>query len=270
MLVARNVEPAAVRSSAAREDLVTTECIHGLDIARCDVCSPRTPPPDVRAAKPPRSPAPRRSAPIATTKPATVDAGARRIFHITHRRNLAGILAAGRVLSDAAGATPVVDISAVDNRELRREVLVGVEPVAAHVPFFLVPNAILWDGMRNGEADYRLTDGVRSTPASDFVMLVSTARAAGESAIVADGDVADPTTRFSSLAELDGRMPRRLHDEEDALRSAEFLVLGEFPFAAVTLVGVANDKVRTEVRALLEEHGFVQKVSVYPPWFQRA
>lgn len=251
---------------------VTTECIHGLDIARCDVCSPRIPPPEARALKPPRAPArrsdARRSAPISSTKPVAVDTGARRIFHITHRRNLAGILAAGSVLSDAAGAAPAVDISAADNRELRREVLAGAEPVSAHVPFFLAPNAILWDGMRSGEADYRLVDGVRGTPASDFVMLVSTVRAAGDGAVVADGDAADPATRFSSLADLGGRMPRRLHDEEDALRSAEFLVPGEFPFAAMTLVGVANDRVRTEVRSLLEAHGFAQKVSVYPPWFQ--
>ncbi|HEU4849544.1 MAG TPA: DUF4433 domain-containing protein [Terrimesophilobacter sp.] len=248
---------------------MTTECIHGLDIARCDVCSPRTPPPQDRTVKPRRAPARTRPATVSATKPVAVDAGTRRIFHITHRRNLAPILEAGRVLSDAAGASPAVDISAADNRELRREVLVGSEPVAAHVPFFLAPNAILWDGMRNGEADYRLAEGVGSIPASDFVILVSTVRAAGESAVVADGDAADPTTRFSSLTELGGRMPRRLHDEEDALRSAEFLVPGEFSFAAITLVGVANDKVRAEVRTLLEEHGFAQKVSVYPPWFQR-
>lgn len=249
---------------------MTTECIHGLDIARCDVCSPRTPPPTAQAAKPPRAPARRRAASIARTTPATVDAGARRIFHVTHRRNLPGILEAGRVLSEAAGASPVVDISAADNRELRREVLAGSDPVAAYVPFFLVPNSVFWDGVRNGEADYRLADGMRSTPASDFVMLVSTVRAAGEDVVVADGDAADPTTRFSSLTELGGRMPRRLHDEEDALRSAELLVLDEFSFDAISLVGVANDKVRSEVRVLLDEHGYAQKVSVYPPWFQRA
>lgn len=176
------------------------------------------------------------------------------------------------MLSDAGGATPVVDISAPDNRELRREVRAGSEPesatVAAHVPFFLVPNAFLWERMRDSEADLRLSDAAGATPASDFVMLVSTVRAAGDLAVVADGDAADPSTRFSSLAESDGRMPRRLHDEEHAVFDAEFLVPGEFPFAAITLVGVANDKVRSEVRSLLAEHGFSQKVSVYPPWFQ--
>lgn len=248
---------------------MTTECIHGLDTARCDLCSPRTPPPaaPVRSR---RAPAQRKAAPISRTKPVAVDSGARRIFHVTHRRNLAGILAAGSLLSEAAGAAPLVDISAEDNRELRREASTGRGPVAAFVPFFLAPNAIQWEGVCGGEPDHRLAERPRFPPASEFVMLVSTVLAGGKDALVADGDAADPATRFSSLAELRGRMPRALGDEEDVLRSAEFLVPGELPFSAVTLLGVANDKVRAEVRTLLAEHGFAQKVSVYPPWFQRA
>lgn len=203
-----------------------------------------------------------------------VDAGAHRIFHVTHRRNLAGILAAGRVLSDAAGAQPAFDASASDNRALRREARVGSAPVAAFVPFFLVPDALLWERIRGGESDSRLADAVRGTPASDFVMLVSSVRAAGDGAILADGDAVDPATRFSPLAEFGGRVPRRLGsagygEDDDNLRSAEVLVPGEFAFAEVTLVGVANDKVRSDIRTMLAGGGFAQKVSVYPPWFQR-
>jgi ssDNA thymidine ADP-ribosyltransferase, DarT len=174
------------------------------------------------------------------------------------------------VLAEGAGAAPEVDISAVDNRELRREVRAGegAEAVAGFVPFFLVPNALLWERMRDSEADYRLAEAAHSIPAADFVVLVSTVRAAGDGAVLADGDAADPATRFSLIAESAGRMPRRLYDEEDAMREAEFLVPREFPVSAVTLVGVANDKVRGQVRELLTSHGFSQKVSVYPPWFQ--
>ncbi len=173
------------------------------------------------------------------------------------------------MLSEAAGATPVVDISAPDNRELRREVTIGAAAVSSFVPFFLVPDARLWEGIRAGESDYRLDDAVRRSPASDFVLLVSTAGAVGSGSVIADGDAADPTTRFVPLSELDGRMPRRLYDEEDALRVAEFLVPDHVEFSDVNLVGVANDKVRAVVREQLASRGFVQKVSVYPPWFQR-
>ena len=249
-----------------------SECIHGLETDRCDVCAPRTPGSATRTAplrKPVRTRPARKPAPIASSTPVAVDPGTRRIFHVTHLRNLPGILAEGRLLSDGAGAKPVVDISAADNRELRREVTVGSAAVSSFVPFFLVPDARLWEGMRAGDADYRLDGAVRSMPASDFILLVSTAGAVGGDSVIADGDAADPTTRFVSLSELHNRMPRRLYDEEDALSAAEFLVPEHVDVSDVNLVGVANDKVRAAVREQLASHGSAQKVSVYPPWFQR-
>ena len=35
----------------------------------------------------------------------------------------------------------------------------------------------------------------------------------------------------------------------------------------VALIGVANEPVRDQVRALLSGTGFRPKVAVYPPWF---
>jgi len=135
------------------------------------------------------------------------------------------------------------------------------------VPFFLVPNASLWERIRDSEADPRLVETAHDQPAADFVILVSTVGAAGELAVLANGDAAEPLTRFSTLAEAAGRPPRQLH-EEDAAREAEFLVPLEFPMSAITLIGVANDKVRTDVRTLLTGRDVTAKVSVYPPWFQ--
>lgn len=200
--------------------------------------------------------------------PAVVDHGARRIFHITHQRNLESILGAGRILADAAGAVPVVDISSSANREARRAARVGDLTVAHHVPFFLNPGAFLWERIRDSDADPRLAETAHARPASDFVILVSTVGAAGELAVVADGDAAGPSTRFSALAESGGTLPRRLHDDEDAIREAELLVPMEFPLSAISLIGVANDRVRTDVRTLLNGHDVMPKVSVYPPWFQ--
>ncbi|MES1211928.1 MAG: hypothetical protein ABUT11_00115, partial [Leifsonia sp.] len=51
------------------------------------------------------------------------------------------------------------------------------------------------------------------------------------------------------------------------------------PFSAITLVGVANEPVRDQVRQLLADagvghasngrsEGAAPKVAVYPPWFQ--
>lgn len=249
-----------------------TECIHGLELERCDACAPRTNAVSERSARsltPTRARSSQKPSRIASTPPKITDPGARRIFHLTHVSNFESILTAGRVLSEADGARPTVDISTADNRQLRREVSVGSDSVASFVPFFLVPNAQLWEGMRTGAADFRLTDIARTTPAANFIMLVSTARSGGAGSVIADGDAVEPETVFSPLSELGGRMPRTLYDEEDALSGAEFLVPHELAFSAVTLIGVANDKVRAAVRSQLDAHGFSQKVSVYPPWFQR-
>lgn len=176
------------------------------------------------------------------------------------------------MLSDGSGAQPAVDFSALDNRELRRTIRPGGDTatltVADCVPFFLEPNPLLWERWCSGLPALQLNPPSLVGPAADFVMLVSTVRAAGENAVVADGDAAEPSTRFFRLADSEGRMPRRLSEEEDLVREAELLVPVEFDFGAVTLVGVANDRVRSEMRSLLEEHGLSHKVSVYPPWFQ--
>ena len=248
-----------------------TECIHGLDAERCDACAPRKPTSadsKAGAVKPTRA-RPQRSARVgASTKHVAVDTGTRRIFHLTHVKNLEGILAQKQILSDAAGANPVIDISAADNRELRREVSAGAASVASYVPFFLAADAHLWEGMRSGVANYRLAEDAERIPASEFVILVGSVSGAGPDAMITDGDAADPATRFSSPDQLGGRMPRRFFEEEDSIRSAEFLAPNAFPITSITLIGVANDKVRAHVRTMVSAHGFAHKVSVYPPWFQ--
>lgn len=249
-----------------------TECIHGLEAGRCDVCAPRksaAPGSTASTVKPVRARPKRTARAGGSTKPVAVDPGTRRIFHITHEKNLEGILSEKQILSDAAGAQPMLDISSDDNRELRRELSAGPATVAAYVPFFLSTDAILWEELRSGSANYRLSEDSQNIPASEFVILVGSVRAAGADAVIADGDAADPATEFSSPDLLGGRMPRRFFEEEDSLRSAEFLVLNAFPIESVSLISVANDKVRARVRELVGAHGFAHKISVYPPWFQR-
>lgn len=173
-------------------------------------------------------------------------------------------------MSELDGARPKVDISTPENRLRRRNTRIDSEPVASFVPFFLLPNARMWEAMRSASPDDRLDKAARALPASDFIMLVSSARSGGGGAIVANGDAADPETTFGPVSELGGRMPRLRFDDEDALGDAEFLIPHELQFSAIALIGVANDKVRIRVRSLLESRGFVTKVSVYPPWFQSA
>ena len=274
------------------------ECIHGLERGRCDVCSPKvapkrdTPAPaKVRATTAPRRSAPptlRGTASTAPRKPALrpLNVGEQRIYHVTHVGNLPGILATGALLADASAdwqTRPVTDISSPENREARRRTPVAGDDsaaVAEYVPFFLSPTATVWDILRAGTPDPRLSSATRDIPAAEFVILVSTIRQvsgihsgdvspAQPAIVVADGDAALPLTRFAASTDTHERMLRRilLGDDDDASSRAEFLVRDAVPLNAVSLIGVAHNTARESVREILSSSDFAPRVAVHPPWF---
>lgn len=233
----------------------------------------------------------RSSAAKAASARHTVDVGEQRVYHVTHISNLAGILHTRALLADAGAERqphPTVDISSPANREARRGMRPAGEsepPVAGYVPFFLSPNAGAWESVRSQSPDPRLSAEAYRHGPYDFVILVSTVKrvlgdagqhdgngGSGASVIVANGDPTGTFTRFGTSRDASERMLRALRSGEEtgAMLAAELLVRDSFPLENVSLIGVANDKVRTAVRALLAASGTRQgpKVVVYPPWFQ--
>jgi hypothetical protein len=276
------------------------ECIHGLDIARCDLCTPKprvVVEPVVKAAPAARTrqasgsltstprAAPRRSAARAAGLPPE-DVGGQRIYHLTHVSNLAEILSAGRIFADANSSwesRPAVDISSEQTRLARRAALLDADRSVAHyVPFSLAPKSSVWEGILTGFADDRLSIAARGIVPADFVILVSTVKHAFEGAsidtasvaqlAVTDGDAASPLTRFGSTRDAAERQLRKLRADQlsEVILDAELLVADEFPFERITLVGVANDRARDVVKAILQEGSHRPKVAVYPPWFRPA
>ncbi|MCX7521767.1 DarT ssDNA thymidine ADP-ribosyltransferase family protein [Microbacterium sp. STN6] len=199
-----------------------------------------------------------------------------RVYHLTHIANLRGILAEGRILADANGefqTRPEIDIAAPDTRQLRRETLVGERSVADFVPFFLSPDAELWQTMREGRDDPRLSAQGRRADPHDFVMFVSTIGALARhsaSAVLASGDATAALTRFDSEREGTERMLRRLSVDDDpsSLQAAELLVPEAVSLDVIALVGVAGERARREVREMLATSPWKPKVAVYPPWFR--
>jgi hypothetical protein len=293
------------------------ECIHGLEGELCALCYPKviTEPlvpvkktrapklsslrdplptaamPAARAARPVRVPgAPR---PVRAEKASTDNVDEQRVYHLTHISNLAAILRDGSLFANAALSTrPAVDISAPATRESRRDAIVaGTErSVAEYVPFFLSPNATVWESIRAEAADPRLALDAHGSEAFDFVMLVSTvkkindglaATATDASATddetplvpslvaVTNGDAAGTLTRFGATPATAERMLQTLRAEADGamLLEAELLVPDAVPMELVTLIGVCNDNVRETVRGILKSSAFKPKVAVYPPWF---
>ncbi|MES2171131.1 MAG: DarT ssDNA thymidine ADP-ribosyltransferase family protein [Actinomycetota bacterium] len=244
------------------------ECIHGFQAGLCDTCFPKPVPVAVAASTTTTT----RSR-TTTTSRSTVSSradhkvGEQRIYHVTHIDNLPFIIDAGAVLADQS---PAVDISSAETRDARRDTPIGDGVVADFVPFFLSPNATVWEALRSGRADPRLSPEVRDIPAGEFVILVSTVKVASTMEVaVADGDAANTFTRFTAAADTNDRALRTLRANDDAILGAELLVKGLFPFEQVSLIGVANDRARDAVKQVLQAAAHEPKVAVYPPWFGR-
>jgi ssDNA thymidine ADP-ribosyltransferase, DarT len=263
---------------------VSDECIHGFVDGLCATCNPKPvaesavavkSAPRSRVAAPPRATV--RSLRAAARIPAGVAPGdvvlEQRIYHLTHIRNLPGIVA-DRAL--VAGATPVLDIAPATLRSERAETSVGGVSnltLEHYLPFFLSPDATLWQNLREGSEHPRLSRDALVSDTSDFVLLVSTLRhvvASGHEFVVADGNVEGIQTRFATTRDDAERLLHRLRSTNggDGLLDAELLVEGSLPLESVTLIGVQNDKVRAAVREILHGSDFTPKISVYPPWFQ--
>jgi hypothetical protein len=249
---------------------VAVECIHGFDEGMCDSCFPKKVP---ELTAPPKRTPPRtagssipRGAPATTGSRAKgggaaakkpLDLSAQRIFHVTHVSNLAAIIERGAILAATrpeAPAEPHLDVSSHVTRELREtaEVNPGTM-VSEFVPFFLSPEATNWVELLSG--------------AEEFVVLAGTIGAIGEALVVSDGDAAGSVTRFAANAEAVDRMLRRLLADEFSLITAEVLAHSHYNLEDVALIGVANDRTRDTVKALLKGAGVSAKVAVYPPWF---
>jgi hypothetical protein len=237
-----------------------------LDVPLCDACYPKArPEAPLVAVKTRTSTRSRRSAvgPIE-------DMSGQRLYHLTHVSNLPAILASRALLADADA---VVDISSAAARETRRTIAVSDEgeTVASFVPFFLAPETDVWDAVRFGNADPRLSvpeDAV----ASDFVLLVTAiSNLAGSSVVIADGDAAHPLTRFEMTPDAADRTLRRIKADEESgrIRAAEYLVKDSVDFDAITLIAVANDKSKNAVRALVDPAGYRTRIAIHPPWFAR-
>lgn len=251
------------------------ECIHGLDIALCDVCSPaKVPEPAARAPRAPvRVPGTSRAATAraaargtAREKPLPkVDIAAQRIYHVTHLDNLEAIIASGALLADQQlSERPTVDVSAETTREHRRAVLVrdGIS-VAGFVPFFLSPDAALWADLRGERIAPHWSPRVHDTTASQYVVLVGSLAVAS---VLSDGDASHVLTRFTEGDALVRTFARLLVDEP-ALRSAEALVPQRLPLTEIATVGVASVAARKKVKALFDGLDASPRVAVYPPWF---
>ena len=286
------------------------ECIHGFDEGLCDSCFPRkAPEPKVVPTRTPRATrgsgvSSLRSAPASASRagsarssaggassggPAAYNLATQRVFHFTHIRNLASILADGALRADAA---PAVDLTSQLAREARADLETPVgSRVADHVAFALTAESERWRELRAIFArETPVTPHwaaiVAAQAASDFVVLAVPVAKLGAEVIVSDGDAAAGSSRFAIGVDAGNTLLRQRRssayfaDPDDTsadigLRDAELLAGANVPVKSIALIGVAHEPARDRVREILGSSwpggiGPAPKVAVYPPWFQVA
>jgi ssDNA thymidine ADP-ribosyltransferase DarT-like protein len=242
------------------------ECIHGFEAGFCDICYPAPVPEQVKPVR----------APAGTRKPPARVAGAphvaayslttQRFFHVTHLRNLEAIMHTGEIRADAE---PVVDVSSTTTRELRASAdLADGTTVAQHVAFYASPTAARWAELRDGAQGPHWSDEARAAKPAEFVLLAVPATLLSDGMVAADADAAAPATRFAHGVAEATQLLRRVRADDPDFLTAEILIPHAVPFDSVALIGVANDRVRDQVRDMLRDAGgYAPKVAVYPPWF---
>jgi hypothetical protein len=263
---------------------VTDECIHGFPIELCDICAPRQrAEPLVPAVKPVRRvrtasfrTEPAGSAPRSTraSAPVVTEAPVRpfptlRAHHWTHLDNLGEIVSAGAILA-SSGVIPDFDVSSPEARARRAATPTpDGATVADHVPFSLTPEALTWESLRTGEEDERWSEAGRRSRPVDFVMLVVPTPAFGASVMISDIEADDADARFAVGPDAGSTLLRRAALRDPELRRVELLAGPRVSFSAVAVVGVPNDRVRDDVRAVLADgEGRAPRVAVFPPWFR--
>ncbi|MEJ1385342.1 MAG: DUF4433 domain-containing protein [Candidatus Sedimenticola sp. (ex Thyasira tokunagai)] len=199
------------------------------------------------------------------------------IYHITHVDNLASIIAAGALWSDAQRiqqgfASANIGYSHIKARRLRRPITVSAGGMLGdYVPFNFCPRSIMLYVVSQGHADYAAGQQPIIHLVSSIDTIVASARPWAFTDIHADLGYASQFDSLDSLDEVDWDvMPVRQWGGDSELkekRQAEFLVHDWCPWNAIVEIGVINDAVAAKVHAALATAAHKPNVVVHRDWY---
>lgn len=203
------------------------------------------------------------------------------IYHITHLQNLRSIIAGGQLFADsgirAAGLAPT-NIAHGHIKDRRARTAIPVPPhgmVADYVPFYLCPRSPMLYVVSRG--------GIQGYPGGQAQVLHLVAEAEDVSGLTpcvhTDGNAATlPLRAFpgtSGFGELAWDIIRSQNwadtandNDRKRRKQAEFLAWRAVPWTAIRLIGVRDDAVAAEVRAILAQVGpHHPTVEIHPDWY---
>jgi len=194
------------------------------------------------------------------------------IFHITHVKNLAGIIAAGGLSSDAGLAARKIAATNIGYTQIKAGRL--TKPVPSHpgttvgqfVPFYFCPRSVMLYVVNLGNTG--LPPGCQ-VDILHLVSRVSVASTLGQWAFTTLNAAAAFTTVFyTSLKDLGnvqwGAMPQVNWKQCKDERQAEFLVRDFFPWTAFHEIWVHGSSAAQQVKAILNGVKHQPKVYVRP------
>jgi hypothetical protein len=207
-----------------------------------------------------------------------------KIYHITHGKNLAGILASNCLWSDAemvrrGGPDTAIGISDIKQRRLT-ELSVFCHPgtkVGEFVPFYFCPRSVMLFIIHRGNHP-KLTHQGGQRPIlhleADLHEVVSWAESQARPWAFTDRNAGSSYFRtFRHLAELDHLNWEHItkDDFRDATvkeaKQAEFLLYGWFPWTLVRSIGVIDEWVAQRVREILAGAVHRPDVHVQSAWY---
>lgn len=198
------------------------------------------------------------------------------IYHITHVKNLPGIIAAGGLHSDAviAAQNPAnIGHSHIKLRRLKelRVACCGNRFVGEFVPFYFCPRSPMLHAINQGRVE-----GAPAGCQNDIVHLVTTLDAAmktGRDWVFSDATAASYCLPgfyrdIARLDQLDWALIRSNSWGGNAgKKQAEFLVADYFPWATISRIGCLNEATAARVREVLPTGGQHPQVAVQPSWY---
>ncbi len=206
-----------------------------------------------------------------------------KVFHITHVDNLAAIVAAGRLRSDAtmlARGGPAAGIGMNKIKQRRLALPVSCHPgdhVGDYVPFYFCPRSIMLFVIHcanHPDLTYRGGQGPIVHLQADVHRVLAWARHHGRRWALSTSNAGARYATFgsttadlaaiewSSIAATDFRDPA-----VKEAKQAEFLVHDSFPWDLVEAVGVHSVAIRAHAQAAISMARHQPPVDVRPGWY---
>jgi ssDNA thymidine ADP-ribosyltransferase, DarT len=207
-----------------------------------------------------------------------------KIYHITHGRNLAKILADGCLWSDAemisrGGTLASIGMSKIKKRRIE-QLVVPCHPkftVGQFVPFYFCPRSVMLHILyRANHSDLTYRDGQRPIVhlEADLYEVVAWAESQGRPWAFTDRNAGSfYFESFRDLAQLDQLKWEHIAnpDFRDPLvkeaKQAEFLVSESFPWSLIRTVGVISANLVERVRQIVSVSDHQPDVQVQAGWY---